>query len=432
MFCGLCTNVYPIITLRLFRSLFILLFISIFTNGFSQSCSLNGRPYYVYTDIKQILDKNQCASCHHTSSATTHWRYDSYQQLISSGSCIYPVVKNGDAASSTLYQVLNGNSTVCFTNYHSEHQVSFEEKEKIERWINFGAPEECILLFDEMRGLLDANGCNSCHNKTTKAGDWWYDEYMDLISDNSSNCPDKPNISFYNATSSQLYLKVATDANLQCGAKMPMQGPMLSASDVGKIRDWINATAPFNHQSLPVTLEYFKIADEKEESVILEWLSEVEFNTSKYVIERSKNSIDFQEAGSISIDIASPSSYRFEDLSPNVGPNYYRLKIIDKDGRYDYSSMKFTYRKSTKLVFQLWPNPATSNGKLMLEWYSKKDNQKSGNLELIDLSGRKLKQYFIESGVNELQLPELNQGVYMLVLNDYYATAHWERIIVMK
>jgi hypothetical protein len=309
--------------------------------------------------------------------------------------------------------------------------MSGADKEKIETWINFGAPEECVIEFEELKSILNSNQCNSCHNPIQKSGGWSYDTYEELFMENAINCSVSKNIEFFNAEASQLYLKISPKHQNQCGSKMPLQGAPMPDEEIAKIRDWINASAPFNAQALPVSLVYFNTTEINDQTVEINWKVETEINTDKYIIERSRNSFEFEKIGEIVSLGNNSSTYTFVDKDAKAGINYYRLKIIEKNFKYEYSPIRFTNLKSNALVFDLWPNPSQSNQKVMLEWYSKKNRQNSAFIELIDLSGRKLQKYYIENGFNELLLPNLSSGVYMLVVNDFFGTAHWERIIVL-
>ena len=94
--------------------------------------------------------------------------------------------------------------------------------------------------------------------------------------------------------------------------------------------------------------------------VILNWKTESEKNNDYFIIERSVNGLDYSSiyktkaAGNSNII----NSYTANDNSPVTGINYYRLKQIDVDGRYTYSSVKtvnFDHIENAQLV--VFPNP---------------------------------------------------------------------------
>ena len=87
--------------------------------------------------------------------------------------------------------------------------------------------------------------------------------------------------------------------------------------------------------TLPVTLITFK-ASQAEQSVLLEWATSSEVNSSSFEIERSFAGKDWNNIGSLDA-IGGERSHRyysFRDPSPRNGSNLYRLKMIDTDGTY--------------------------------------------------------------------------------------------------
>ena len=54
------------------------------------------------------------------------------------------------------------------------------------------------------------------------------------------------------------------------------------------------------------------------------------------------------------------TDYVFNDLTPLIEKNYYRLKIFDKDGKTAFSNMVLTNRSDDKTVTLIYPNPANN------------------------------------------------------------------------
>ena len=96
----------------------------------------------------------------------------------------------------------------------------------------------------------------------------------------------------------------------------------------------------YPNSALPVELVSFTgwNAGEKNE---LEWKTASELNTLKFVVEKKIDGGSFTYLGEL--PAAGNSSqlltYNFSDLNPVVGNNYYRLKIIDTDGKFSYSNI---------------------------------------------------------------------------------------------
>ncbi len=113
-------------------------------------------------------------------------------------------------------------------------------------------------------------------------------------------------------------------------------------------------------QTLPLTLVDF-LASLDENKTILKWTTSNEINTSKFDIERSFNSTDWYFLGNKdATNLIGTNNYAFIDASPIYGVNYYRLKMIDKDGEYTYSPIRKVEIIKPNTTFIIAPNPAKS------------------------------------------------------------------------
>lgn len=74
-------------------------------------------------------------------------------------------------------------------------------------------------------------------------------------------------------------------------------------------------------------------------AVELVWSTASERNNEKFQIERSAEGKEFIEIGNVlgSGTTTETNHYKFIDSKPSLGTNYYRLKQIDFDGKYEYS-----------------------------------------------------------------------------------------------
>lgn len=117
--------------------------------------------------------------------------------------------------------------------------------------------------------------------------------------------------------------------------------------------------------TLPVSLVSFNAAAVDSSKIAVNWSTQWEQDNSHFIIERSYNSKNFEEIGSVEGkgNSITSSFYNFIDPFPYSGVNYYRLKQVDKSG--SFSSQKFTYSKviSVKVPntsqFFVYPNPVT-------------------------------------------------------------------------
>lgn len=114
---------------------------------------------------------------------------------------------------------------------------------------------------------------------------------------------------------------------------------------------------------VPVELSSFN-ASVNEDAVVLNWTTATETNNYGFEIQRALingNRSEFETIGFVqgSGNSNSPKNYSFVDENPINGDIAYRLKQIDNDGKYKYSSiLELKFNLPQKFVLeQNYPNP---------------------------------------------------------------------------
>ena len=103
---------------------------------------------------------------------------------------------------------------------------------------------------------------------------------------------------------------------------------------------------------LPINLSSF-IAQKNNRTVLLKWTSNNEINFDGFEIEYSTNAKDFIKIGYIkSQQLSTENSYSFIHTEPKQGANYYRLKMLDKDGQSSYSKIQLVEFAKTGLILK--------------------------------------------------------------------------------
>ncbi|MEO8110149.1 MAG: choice-of-anchor J domain-containing protein [Ginsengibacter sp.] len=136
-------------------------------------------------------------------------------------------------------------------------------------------------------------------------------------------------------------------------------GNILTATGFNKFSDFGIA---YYTSTLPLTLISFngKVNNGK---VDLTWQTNNEENISGFDIERLMNNT-WTKIGSVSSagSGSTANNYSFDDSAPLNGINYYRLKIIDADGKSSFSRIISLEIESGKsIVYQNVPNPFTNS-----------------------------------------------------------------------
>jgi hypothetical protein len=179
---------------------------------------------------------------------------------------------------------------------------------------------------------------------------------------------------------------------------------------------------------LPVTLVDFSASYVSANNVKVAWTTTNELNAGYFEVERSTDGTDF--IGVAQVDASSSLDpihfYSINDQLFNINGNiiYYRLRIVDNDGKYTYSKTIPVKLNQPENSFSVYPNPVDNYAILNL-YAAKPDN---GMLRLMDNSGRQIltKSFTITNGNNSImvdQLGNLPKGIYniqVLVNNNLY------------
>lgn len=94
--------------------------------------------------------------------------------------------------------------------------------------------------------------------------------------------------------------------------------------------------------------------------VDLKWMTENEEQNDHYLIERSKDGLQFMEIGKITPGKESRNNYYFTDKKPEPGNLYYRIARVEIDGRREYSkTIAVTQNETAKYTLTVTPNPSS-------------------------------------------------------------------------
>lgn len=167
---------------------------------------------------------------------------------------------------------------------------------------------------------------------------------------------------------------------------------------------------------LPLQLTSFQARISQQQS-LLSWQTSNEFNTAFFDIERSLDGINFSTMiGRVTAagNSNAPRSYSLTDAQPVRGNNYYRLKMVDQDGRFTYSPVKMLYFGGNGLAITVYPNP--TKDVLNIETNL---TGATAKLLITDVTGRVYRQQQISiAPVMQVSLANLATGTYVLQLNN--------------
>lgn len=161
---------------------------------------------------------------------------------------------------------------------------------------------------------------------------------------------------------------------------------------------------------LPLKLRSFT-ASKANGGVRLNWETSFEFNAAAIEVER-KSGNDFIMIASVpATNNPSGSQYSYTDNINIKDISLYRLKLVDMDGRYQYSEIRSVKGTGTGISFIISPNPTFGKAVVSLSDISGIDE-----LQVLDLSGRLIQK--VKVITNKVELTNLPKGTYMIRVAD--------------
>lgn len=157
---------------------------------------------------------------------------------------------------------------------------------------------------------------------------------------------------------------------------------------------------------LPVRLISFNATAVKN-ATLLKWQIENEINFKQYELEYSTDGVTFKTIATVAA--ANLSFYNYTYPHTIAQKEYYRLKLIDNDGRYAYSKIIFLYANG-KLSVNVFPNPAQEY--IIVEANGTITDQ----IEIIlyNAFGLQVKKVMATSNATKILIQHLAKGMYHL------------------
>ncbi len=164
---------------------------------------------------------------------------------------------------------------------------------------------------------------------------------------------------------------------------------------------------------LPITELDLK-ATPQNQTVLVQWQTTGEKNVAGFEIQRSGDGDNFSTIG---YKIATGSysvktNYSTVDLQPLNGMNFYRLKILDKDGKVTFSKIVAVNMSNEIFTFKISPNPVRN-----ILFIKATGESLKGTLRIIDAGGRNIREEKVTIQTNSsiaVNVNSLTTGIYTL------------------
>jgi hypothetical protein len=184
---------------------------------------------------------------------------------------------------------------------------------------------------------------------------------------------------------------------------------------------------------LPVELKSFTGYHNGQVNV-LDWITASEQNTNRFEIQKSLDAQSWESIGTVAAAGNSlvDMSYTFNDGNAINGTNYYRLKMIDNDESFTYSSIvKIDVNNAVIVngIAQVFPNPTKG---LLNVWVSS-SKAEDVTFTVTDILGRSVQTVNkqLETGLNKLDFnfDKLASGTYIINYLDANSQRHYHKFI---
>ena len=181
-----------------------------------------------------------------------------------------------------------------------------------------------------------------------------------------------------------------------------------------------------NLSAVPVKLESFT-ARPVRNSASLQWNVSMEDNVWMYEVQHSTDGFNFEALPKI-VPATKKPTYHFTHDNPSRGINYYRLRIVDKDGSRSFSEIRAVSFGSTE-DFTIFPNPAVEyvNIKLPAGMINS-----AIVITVLDMTGKRIQNKVVpvSSQIERLDIRNLPNGKYVLLVKNNHQTL--QRILTVS
>jgi hypothetical protein len=188
----------------------------------------------------------------------------------------------------------------------------------------------------------------------------------------------------------------------------------------------LNDLWKLSNPTLPVTLtnvkayEYFDRLS-LTNGINVQWTFSQEIDMDRYEVEKSTTGMNFSRGGSVvsSGNHSSSFTYNWREVNPTQGANFYRIKMIGKDGKVTYSQVVKVVIAGNESI-SIYPNPVVNNS-----FAFQLTNKPKGNYDIrvLNAEGKVVYKSAINhnegSSTQTIQLPlVLAKGIYNLEVAD--------------
>ncbi|RYF91602.1 MAG: T9SS type A sorting domain-containing protein [Chitinophagaceae bacterium] len=198
------------------------------------------------------------------------------------------------------------------------------------------------------------------------------------------------------------YYIVAQDVSSEANISSSPAGVV--AADVNTIAGAPSAATYIIGTVLPVKLNHFT-AKATAGSCLLSWVADEQVNLDRYELERSTNGREWKTIASLSAN--NSLRYDYTDAGLAEGIYFYRLRMVDADGKLSLSDSRTIRIAKTAAKFSVQGNPV-ENGKLVIKIHQ------PTQLLLFDTNGKMVWKKNLQPSLLQVNVSSYAKGMYFL------------------
>jgi hypothetical protein len=186
--------------------------------------------------------------------------------------------------------------------------------------------------------------------------------------------------------------------------------------------------------TLPVTLTSWSATALDNNQALLKWTTTNAVNFDHFVIQRSTDGSTFEDVHTVAAntDEATAQSYSYTDQDNWNGKLYYRLEMVDRDGKANYSNIISISLQEAQSI-RIYPTQV-ENGNFFVETSA---SIQQARLELFDMGGRRLQEklWSVLEGRQQVAVNNngsLPAGAYIVRLSDNRSTLAKQIIVISR
>ena len=168
------------------------------------------------------------------------------------------------------------------------------------------------------------------------------------------------------------------------------------------------------------TLRQAQGDNSQQQGAVNSWVVAEEVSVLKYNIQRSVDGKNFVTVGYVAAK--GNGSYSYTAPAPTGGIGYYRLEVVDKDGKKSYSEVRTVELKINNEELRINPNPAkdfvTISGNNIKE------------ISIVDLFGRTVITKAMNSNTINVAFNNLSKGIYLVKALQRDGSIKTEKLVV--